>query len=426
MLVFASILLGALAAPTVLAMESEASGEVVRWEDFDDPDFDPIRHRPRSAQRAGGAAMSLRASSIKLGPMGVDVNGVEGRVHTVVRRETLWDISEAYLGTPWVWPSVWNENDEIENPHVIEPGDHIWITSTEMRPVSAEEAEQLLTSVSDAADEPVADEPEYLPEMFPEPELAAAPAEEMALEPELPAEAVFAPVMTGEMLTLPPGQPGLIVSSDVLDSAGEIVDSSSQRVYLTQKDEVYLALGEGEVEVGDQFTIFRHVRQIRDPKNRRLIGHHIDELGWLVIREVKGESSIAVIDEAVEDIKRGDRLIPRIRLPQEVAIREPQEGMTGLIALMPGYRRMMGTTDSVYVNLGSIHGIELGSQLEVYRQGTGLARPTRAKMPDAVVAHLVAINVQPEVSAAVITQTNRELEVGDQVRSVTQARLVGR
>jgi hypothetical protein len=97
-----------------------------------------------------------------------------------------------------------------------------------------------------------------------------------------------------------------------------------------------------------------------------------------------------------------------------------------MIALMPGHRRMMGTTDSVFVNLGSIHGIELGSRLEVYRQGTGLARPTRVEMPDSVVAHLVAINVEPEVSAAVITQTRGELEIGDPVRSATSAQLVGR
>jgi hypothetical protein len=297
-----------------------------------------------------------------------------------------------------------------------------------MRRISAEEAEQLLTSASVGAEEPVADavaEPEYLPEVFPEPELAAAPAEEVAPEPELPVEAEFGPVMTGEILTLSPGQAGLIVTSDVLDSAGEIVDSPSPRVYLTQKDEVYLAMGEGEVEVGDQFTIFRQVRQIRDPKNRRLIGHYIDELGWLVVREVEGESSIAVIDEAVDDIKRGDQLIPRMRLPQEIAIREPQEGIDGMIALMPGHRRMMGTTDSVFVNLGSIHGIEIGSRLEVYRQGTGMARPTRVAMPDQVVAHLVAINVEPEVSAAIITQTRGELEIGDPVRSATPAQLAG-
>jgi hypothetical protein len=47
-------------------------------------------------------------------------------------------------------------------------------------------------------------------------------------------------------------------------------------------------------------------------------------------------------------------------------------------------------------------------------------------MPDAVVAHLVAINVEPEVSAAVITQTRGELEVGDQVRSATPGQLAGR
>ena len=66
--------------------------------------------------------------------------------------DTLWDISDAYLGTPWVWPSVWTDNRDIENPHLIVPGDRIWISAHEMRRVSAEEAERLLSGQPLAAD----------------------------------------------------------------------------------------------------------------------------------------------------------------------------------------------------------------------------------------------------------------------------------
>ncbi|MDJ0790209.1 MAG: LysM domain-containing protein, partial [Myxococcota bacterium] len=45
-----------------------------------------------------------------LGAVGWDSEGRQGRIHIVVGGDTLWDISNAYLGTPWVWPSIWNDN----------------------------------------------------------------------------------------------------------------------------------------------------------------------------------------------------------------------------------------------------------------------------------------------------------------------------
>src|SRR3990172_8194099 len=61
-----------------------------------------------------------------LGAVGYDEQGRQGRIHVVARGDTLWHISDAYLGTPWVWPPIWKDNDEdIANPHRIYPGDRI-------------------------------------------------------------------------------------------------------------------------------------------------------------------------------------------------------------------------------------------------------------------------------------------------------------
>src|SRR4051812_47920304 len=45
-----------------------------------------------------------------------------GTQHTVVKGDTLWDLSQQYLGSPWYWPKVWSYNPEIANPHWIYPG----------------------------------------------------------------------------------------------------------------------------------------------------------------------------------------------------------------------------------------------------------------------------------------------------------------
>ena len=68
-------------------------------------------------------------------------DGRKGQIYKVQKGDTLWAISQKYLGTPWIWPSVWKENEaEIANPHWIYPGDLIWISNGSMRKLTPEEA----------------------------------------------------------------------------------------------------------------------------------------------------------------------------------------------------------------------------------------------------------------------------------------------
>lgn len=45
--------------------------------------------------------------------------------HIVVTGDTLWDITGAYLGDPFQWPTVWKQNPQIADAHWIYPGDTI-------------------------------------------------------------------------------------------------------------------------------------------------------------------------------------------------------------------------------------------------------------------------------------------------------------
>ena len=47
--------------------------------------------------------------------------------YTVEKGDTLWDISDFFLNNPWFWPEIWYINPQVENPHLIYPGENLMI-----------------------------------------------------------------------------------------------------------------------------------------------------------------------------------------------------------------------------------------------------------------------------------------------------------
>ncbi len=334
-----------------------------------------------------------------LGQVGYDSEGRSGRIHVVERGDTLWDISDAYLGTPWVWPSIWTDNRNIEDPHLIHPKDRIWITDSEMRVVSRAEAEAMLNASPPAFPADQIDTVEVTPVDSPI---------EIALVPE---EQVTRRVSVREWVSL--------VSTEKIDAAASIVKRVPTQLLLSQLDRVYIGLGDGDVEVGDQFEIVRQQERVVDPATKRFLGHHVITKGWLEVVEVHAETSLAKIGRSTGDIWVGDKLLPRRPESIDITIQSSPEDVSGEIVFFPQHRVVIGPMDFVYLNRGSLDGLETGSPLEVVRGGDVVreeVRNTLVEGPKRVVAKLLVVDAQPDTAVALVAESETDLLVGDSFR----------
>jgi hypothetical protein len=345
------------------------------------------------AAEAVAPATEVATEQRVLGAIGYDEQGRQGRIHVVAPGDTLWDISDAYLGTPWVWPPIWKDNDaDIANPHRIYPGDRIWITPWEMRRLSREEAERMLAA--------------HPAEQAPEPETASAPL--------VPAADPDARIFHRESAEETVG----LVTEETLESAASIVSAIPKRVLLGSGDRVYVGLGREEVAKGDRFTIFRTREKVFDPETGRMLGWHVELLGWLEVLEPADETALAEIRLSGAEIEVGDRLMPREAPQIDIAI-GPSPEVEGRISFFPSSRTLMGSQDYVYLNRGSDDGVAVGTPLEVYRSGFDVdeaARDETVRVPDRVVAQLLVLRAQPNSSVAVVRHTQEELALGDRFR----------
>ncbi len=54
--------------------------------------------------------------------------------YIVKKGDTLWGISGMYLREPWLWPELWDVNPQIDNPHLIYPGDELYLVWVDGQP----------------------------------------------------------------------------------------------------------------------------------------------------------------------------------------------------------------------------------------------------------------------------------------------------
>jgi hypothetical protein len=341
--------------------------------------------------------------------VGVTPDGRKGHVHRVVPGDTLWHITAKYLETPWIWPSIWKENEGIENPHLIYPGDLIWITEGEMRKLTQEEADALLRGEEIAG---------IAPEGEPTPAAPAPAPAHMSDDP-------FAALDAGETqarrqiiwegLAFAP-----FISAEEYAAAGAVLGNPDEHYWISQEQLMSVSLGEGAVHPGEDFAVFRMRSRVLHPETRELLGYFIEIVGKAEVVEVHPETSMAKVMQAKAEIEPGDRLTPFEDAAAMFTAVANEGEIAGTIVAMQPHRIYSGDLDLVVLDRGSADGLLSGNELVVYRAGRLVTDPlttARLMQPDDIVGRLFVLKTSPKTAIAVVTRTRTEIEPGDLFRT---------
>ena len=71
-------------------------------------------------------------------------------LYQVKAGDTLWDIAGLYLQHPWLWPRLWKLNPQVNNPHLIYPGDELHLQfDADGQPILTLNSQRVTASSSD-------------------------------------------------------------------------------------------------------------------------------------------------------------------------------------------------------------------------------------------------------------------------------------
>ena len=380
--ILSSLLLAAVLAPPVWAQSDESEPET-----GDETEGSDVVDEPPAA----------RPGRVTLPPGQGGRESAPGEVHTVQSGDTLWDLSQRYLGTPWYWPKVWSYNPEIANPHWIYPGNRV-----RFFPGGEEVPSRVETGVGPVEeDEPI------------------QAATEMSGEDLVSVSGKISYQPQGTTLAITQA----FVTQKEVDEAGRIENSFSDAEMLSFPDKVYVRFKrKADAKVGDRYLVFRTVQEIRHPVNKKQKVGYLTELnGTLKVLSVGDKFVTAQVQDTWNPIMRTDLVGPYgEKLTDRIAVKPNSKALKGYIvtALVP-YLTFTGEHSMMVVDKGSADGVEVGNVFTITRQedtvGGTMLRPMEKDkaLPAEAIGQCLVTEVKERASNCLLTASLREIVPGD-------------
>ena len=322
--------------------------------------------------------------------------------YVVKKGDTLWDISSMFLSDAWLWPEIWYINPEIQNPHLIYPGDSITLNFVDGAPrldVKRGDASRTYT-MKDSQKVRQGDRNEKLdPRVRISPLVSAIPA--------IPLDAI------ASMLAV-----GRIVEENTLAEAPYILAGRVDALVFGPGDEFY-ARGDWDEE-DNIFGIFREGEVYHDPETNELLGYEARVVA--LARVLRRDDNVVTLKltKVKEDVRQGDRLLPteERRVESMFYPKPPEEEMEGFVMNVYGGMTQVGRNDIVLISLGLEDGLDVGHVMAVHKSGLMVKDRVRGdfvQLPNERSGLIMIYRSFEKMAYALVLQAGEPIRIGDAV-----------
>ncbi len=315
----------------------------------------------------------------------IELNPSHPDRYVVVKGDTLWDISAMFLKQPWYWPEIWYVNPQIENPHLIYPGDILTLVYVDGKP-------RLQLTRGDGADR---------------------------LSPRMRAEDYDGAITTIPFSVIAPFlRGGMILSKKEIDSLPYVV-ALRDHLIAGAGNEIYVKDIDDSIPTGTDFAVLRVDDKLRDPDTNKVLGYEVIFVGNAELRAT-GEPDTLFLTDTDREARRNDKVRQiDISLPLNFYPRAPEQDINAtIISVVDGVSRI-GQYMMIMINRGEQHGLEAGSVLAVWQKGdevddpNGGALSRKVTLPDTFAGNVMVVKAYEDVSYALVMEAVAEMRVGD-------------
>lgn len=307
--------------------------------------------------------------------------------YKVRKGDTLWGIANKFLKNPWFWPEVWDKNQKITNPHLIFPGDVLYIYQGERQTrgpdkvtVTDRMVPQIRVERTDGTGQPIS---------------------------------TLAPFLSWPR----------VLDAATIKHAPYIVDGQDFNLLLEPGRNIYVKNFRGKKL--ERYAVFNVGKEMVDPENGQVLGHEVS-YGSQAQIERPGPVTVAKLLNMKREVKVGDRLlnIENHEHDLKAPIQIPQQKVRGTVMALYDASMISGTGMIITINRGKRHGYKPGYVLGVYQPSREVIDPYASKekgyvtekdkvfIPPERAATAVVYSVSDRFSYALITKSDHAVRNG--------------
>jgi len=301
-----------------------------------------------------------------------------GFYYTVQKGDTLWDLAQKFSDTPWQWPELWKENNQIANPHRIYPGERIRLYRRWGAHGYGEDSQGGKRPVEDGL---------VMTKML---DFQYAAIERVGF-----------------------------IRKEPVSSHGTIFKVEGHKQMISTGDLVYIRPAKDfSLEPGNKYTIYRTLKPIKNRQTNKFIGIQHLLAGTVEITLKRPEFVLGRVVAAYRPIKIGDLLMPFHRRLPQIQIQDSPQGLQGQIIDDEEHTAMFAESAIAFIDKGEQEGVVPGQLYWVYKQEKYRINPEDkydVTLTPVLLGELLVLHTEKTTATVIITDSRQAIRAGDKI-----------